>query len=79
MDAETARTIVNGGAALPICVYWLTVLADGSIFLAPLLTMMGWTDLRQSASVCTAFMLVTWVAGIEGLELILVRRSANPW
>jgi hypothetical protein len=66
MDAETARTIVNGCAALPICVYRITVLTGGSIFLGPLLIMIGWTDLRHSASVCTAFMLVNWVAGIEG-------------
>jgi hypothetical protein len=26
MDAETARTIVNGCAALPICLYRITVL-----------------------------------------------------
>ena len=49
MDAETARTIVNGCATLPICLYRITVLAGGSIFLGPLLIMIGWTDLRHSA------------------------------
>jgi hypothetical protein len=52
MDAETARKIVNGCAALPICVYRIAVLAGGSIFLGPLLIIIGWTDLRHRASVC---------------------------
>lgn len=38
----------------------------GGIFLSPLLIMMGWAELRQSAGVSAAFVLVNSVAGLCG-------------
>jgi len=53
----------------------------GGIFLSPLLLMMGWAEMKQTAGVSAAFILVNSIAGLSGLvsSIGLVPRSIAFW
>lgn len=73
------RPVGSGGAQVRRPVVWICLIAGsvlglasgligvgGGIFLSPLLLFMGWANLRETAAVSAAFILVNSLAGLAG-------------